>query len=186
MYVLKECRPALSIGNTVVPKGSCNCMVYTWALKGLLYPYFGVSVCTITILGPFGVHGGHLFVWDGWLSSGHLTGLANCAAPLIGWLTWCVHVRVSTAALISLWNCGTPKVCRMIAVLGIGLCIHPLPTQQVLRHLPRSCSKYTSPCIYAKLLGIQGSDGESIGTTTSTVELPFERVPLSYLLREHL
>ena len=29
-------------------------MVYTWALKGFLYPCFGVYVCTVRILGPFG------------------------------------------------------------------------------------------------------------------------------------
>ena len=29
-------------------------MVDTWALKGCLYAYFGVYVCTEMILGPFG------------------------------------------------------------------------------------------------------------------------------------
>ena len=29
-------------------------MVHTWPLKGVLYPYFGVYVCTVKILGPFG------------------------------------------------------------------------------------------------------------------------------------
>ena len=34
-------------------KGLCNCIVNTWALKGLLSPYFGAYVCAIMILGPF-------------------------------------------------------------------------------------------------------------------------------------
>ena len=29
-------------------------MVYTWAMKGLPYYYFGLHVCIRTILGPFG------------------------------------------------------------------------------------------------------------------------------------
>ena len=37
------------------PKGPWNYMVYTWALTGILYPYFGVYVCTMRILVPFGV-----------------------------------------------------------------------------------------------------------------------------------
>ena len=37
------------------PKGPCNCMVYTWALKGFLYHYFGVCVGTVMILRPFGI-----------------------------------------------------------------------------------------------------------------------------------
>ena len=36
------------------PEGPCSCMVYTWALKEFLYPYVGVYVCTIMILGPLG------------------------------------------------------------------------------------------------------------------------------------
>ena len=39
------------------PRCSCNYMVYTWALKGELYPYFGVYVYTVRILGPFGEGG---------------------------------------------------------------------------------------------------------------------------------
>ena len=30
----------------VYPKGACTSMVYTWALMGLQYPYFGAYVCT--------------------------------------------------------------------------------------------------------------------------------------------
>ena len=41
----------------VTATGPCNCMVYTWALKGFLHHYFGVYACTIMILGPFGYHG---------------------------------------------------------------------------------------------------------------------------------
>ena len=37
------------------PKGPCNGMVDVWALKGFLYPYFLVCLCTIMILGPFGI-----------------------------------------------------------------------------------------------------------------------------------
>ena len=37
-----------------IPKGPYSYMVYTWALKGFLYPYFGVYLCTMMILGPFG------------------------------------------------------------------------------------------------------------------------------------
>ena len=29
-------------------------MAHTWALKGFLHPYFGVYLCTMMILGPFG------------------------------------------------------------------------------------------------------------------------------------
>ena len=37
------------------PKGPCHDMVYTWALKGVLYPYFGVYVCTISgYMDPWG------------------------------------------------------------------------------------------------------------------------------------
>ena len=35
-------------------KGPRNYMVYTCALKGFLYPYLGVYVCTTMALGPFG------------------------------------------------------------------------------------------------------------------------------------
>ena len=38
------------------PKGPCTSTVYTWALKGFLYPCFGVYVCTTMVLGPF-AHG---------------------------------------------------------------------------------------------------------------------------------
>ena len=38
--------------------GPLGVLVYTWALEGFLYPYFEVYVCTITILGPFGVSRG--------------------------------------------------------------------------------------------------------------------------------
>ena len=38
------------------PKGPCNYKVYTWALKGFLYPYSGVHVCTMMILGPLDEH----------------------------------------------------------------------------------------------------------------------------------
>ena len=41
------------------PKGPCNYMVDTWALKGVLNLSFGVLVGTIVILGPFGDAGGH-------------------------------------------------------------------------------------------------------------------------------
>ena len=37
-----------------LPKGPCERMVNTWALKGFLYPYCGVYVCTIRILRRFG------------------------------------------------------------------------------------------------------------------------------------
>ena len=36
------------------PKGPCISIVYTWALKGFLYPCFGAHVCTIQIPGAFG------------------------------------------------------------------------------------------------------------------------------------
>ena len=36
------------------PKGPSLCLVHTWALKGFLYPYFGVHEGTTVILGPFG------------------------------------------------------------------------------------------------------------------------------------
>ena len=35
-------------------------MVYTWGLKGILFPYFGVYVSTMMKLGPFGLQGGFL------------------------------------------------------------------------------------------------------------------------------
>ena len=38
-----------------VPKVPCTSVVCTWALKGFLYPYFGVYVCNIIMLGPFGL-----------------------------------------------------------------------------------------------------------------------------------
>ena len=31
----------------IPPKGPCTGVVYTWPFKRLLYPYFGVYVCTI-------------------------------------------------------------------------------------------------------------------------------------------
>ena len=36
------------------PKRPCDYMVYTWALKGFLYPYLGDCVCTTMMLGPRG------------------------------------------------------------------------------------------------------------------------------------
>ena len=44
----------LKIGCLNYLKGSppCSCMVYTWALKCVPYPYVGVFVYTIMILGP--------------------------------------------------------------------------------------------------------------------------------------
>ena len=37
-----------------LPKGPCTHMVYTWALKGLLYHDLGTHVGTIVVLGRFG------------------------------------------------------------------------------------------------------------------------------------
>ena len=37
------------------PKGPCRYMVYTWVLKGLLYHDFGAHLCTIVVLGRFGI-----------------------------------------------------------------------------------------------------------------------------------
>ena len=42
----------LSMGPTN-PKGPCTGMVYTWAVQGLLYPYFRACVSTIKLYGPF-------------------------------------------------------------------------------------------------------------------------------------
>ena len=36
-----------SIPKAPFPKGSCNCMVYIWALKGFLYSHFGVYVSKV-------------------------------------------------------------------------------------------------------------------------------------------
>ena len=35
-------------------RSPCTTIVYTWALKGFLHPYFGASVCTTMVPGPFG------------------------------------------------------------------------------------------------------------------------------------
>ena len=37
------------------PEGPCNLLVDAWTLNGFLYPYFGVYVGAIMILGPFGL-----------------------------------------------------------------------------------------------------------------------------------
>ena len=41
--------------STTYPKPPCCCKMYTWALRGLQDPNFGVSVCTIKLHGGFGV-----------------------------------------------------------------------------------------------------------------------------------
>ena len=43
------------------PKAPCNCMVNTWALKGLPYHYFEAYVYTIKLLGAFGGYCGGLY-----------------------------------------------------------------------------------------------------------------------------
>ena len=48
-------RPQKETPSPFFPKGPCNCVVYIRALKGFLYPYFGVYLCTTMILGPFGL-----------------------------------------------------------------------------------------------------------------------------------
>ena len=44
------------ITGSQTPNSPCNCMVDSWALKGFLYPYFGVYLGTIMILGRFEKH----------------------------------------------------------------------------------------------------------------------------------
>ena len=39
-------------------------MVYTWALKGLLYHDFGACVCTILVIGTFGIQISPSVPWD--------------------------------------------------------------------------------------------------------------------------
>ena len=48
------------------PKGPRSTMVYTWALRASLSPYFEVYVGTTQILGPFGI------VWHAWLADCHV------------------------------------------------------------------------------------------------------------------
>ena len=54
-FVMAAPKPAEHLRSTGPDlEGSCYYMVGTWVSKGFLYPYFGVYICTIRILGPFG------------------------------------------------------------------------------------------------------------------------------------